>query len=159
LLPNLGAFLGPGFGLSATAIGLVYALVGGAFAVASVAAGKRLGGMSPRVAIAAASLATAALIVPLLRVPNLALVLVLLPILAVAGAVWGVAVIMLLAAESPAGAGATMVLNGSLLNLGTAAGAVLGGILIAVAGYGALGIGFPGIALAATVLAWWPARA
>ncbi len=67
-----------------------------------------------------------------------------------------VGVTALLAAESPAGAGTTMVLNGSLINAGTAGGAALGGVLIALGGYGALGLGLPLFAFAAAALAWWP---
>lgn len=64
-----------------------------------------------------------------------------------------VAVTALLVEELPGGAATTMVLNGSVFNLGTAAGAALGGLLIAVSGYGALGVGLPAFALAAGLLA------
>jgi predicted MFS family arabinose efflux permease len=50
-----------------------------------------------------------------------------------------------------------MVLHGALVNAGAAGGAALGGLLIALGGYGALGIGLPLLAFAAAVLAWWPA--
>ena len=157
LLVYLGAFLAVTFGLQATAISLVYPLVGGAFAVGSLMAGGRLGARWPRITIAAASLAGGLLMGLMLRSPDLRLVLVLLPLLALAAAFWGVGAVAQLAAESPAEAGTTMVLNSSLLNLGAAGGAVLGGVLITVGGYAALGIGLPVVAMVASVLAWWPA--
>src|SRR5215212_989050 len=157
LLVYLGAYLAVTFGLQATAISLVYPLVGGAFAVGSLLAGGRLGARSPRTTIAAASLAGGLLMGLMLRTHELRLVLVLLPLLALAAALWGVGAVAQLAAVSPAEPGTTMVLNGSLLNLGAAGGAVLGGVLITVDGYEALGIGLPMVALVATVLAWWPA--
>jgi predicted MFS family arabinose efflux permease len=158
LFTYLGAFLGTALSLNAASIGLIYALAGGAFALGSVVAGGRLGEISPRVAIAAASFISGVLMALMLQTKNLGLILILLPVIAVAAAIWGVGVVTLLATESAAGAATTMVLNGSLLNFGAAGGAVLGGILIALGGYGALGIGFPCAALLATVLAWWPAR-
>jgi predicted MFS family arabinose efflux permease len=157
LLAYLGAFLAVAFGLHATAIGLVYPLVGGAFAAGSLVAGGPLGAGSPRTTIIAASLAGGLLMALLPRTHDLPLVLVLLPLLAVAAAAWGVGAVSQVAAESPAEAGTTMVLNGSLLNIGAAGGAMLGGMLISFGGYEALGIGLPVVAMVATVLAWWPA--
>jgi predicted MFS family arabinose efflux permease len=158
LLIYLGAFLATAFGLQPTAIGLVYPLVGGAFAVGSILAGGHLGARSPRTTIAAASLAGGLLMGLMLRTHELRLVLVLLPLLALAAAFWGVGAVTQLAAVSPAEPGTTMVLNGSLLNLGAAGGAVLGGVLITVGGYEALGIGLPVVAIVAAGLTWWPAR-
>jgi len=157
LLVYLGAFLAVTFGLQATAISLVYPLVGGAFAVGSLMAGGRLGARWPRITIAAASLAGGLLMGLMLRSPDLRLVLVLLPLLALAAAFWGVGAVAQLATESPAEAGTTMVLNSSLLNLGAAGGAVLGGVLISVGSYAALGIGLTVVAMVASFLAWWPA--
>ena len=157
LLVYLGAFLAVSFGLDPTAIGLVYPLIGGAFAVGSLVAGGRLGARAPRATITAASLAGGLLTGLLLRTHELPLVLVLLPLLALAAAFWGVGAVAQVAAESPAEAGTTMVLNSSLINLEAAGGAVLGGVLITLGGYAALGIGLPVVATVATVLAWWPA--
>jgi hypothetical protein len=78
-------------------------------------------------------------------------------VISLAASMCNVGVATLLAAEGPAGAGTTMVLNGSLINAGVAGGAALGGILVALGGYGALGLGLPLFAFAATALAWWPA--
>jgi predicted MFS family arabinose efflux permease len=122
LLVYLGAFLAVTFGLQATAISLVYPLVGGAFAVGSLMAGGRLRARWPRITIAAASLAGGLLMGLVLRTHELRLVLVLLPLLALVAAFWGVGAVAQLAAESPAEAGTTMVLNSSLLNLGAAGG-------------------------------------
>jgi predicted MFS family arabinose efflux permease len=157
LLTYLGAFLAMTFGLRPAAVGLVYPLVGAAFAVGSLVAGGRLGARSPRTTIAAASLTGGLLMGLLPRTHDLPLALVVLPLLAMAAALWSVGAVSQLAAASPAHAGTTMVLNGSLLNLGVAGGAVLGGVLITVGGYEALEIGLPVVAMVATVLAWWPA--
>jgi predicted MFS family arabinose efflux permease len=156
LVTYLGAFLAMTFGLPPAAIGLVYPLVGGAYAVGSLAAGGRLGARSPRITIGTASLAGGLLMGLMLHAHELRLVLVLLPLLALAAAFWSVGAVAHLATESPLAAGTTMVLNSSLLNLGAAAGASLGGLLITLGGYGSLGIGIPVVAMVAAVLAWWP---
>jgi predicted MFS family arabinose efflux permease len=98
------------------------------------------------------------LVGPMLWFANARVALPLLLVISLAAAMCSVGVATLLAAESPAGAGTTMVLNGSLLNAGAAGGAALGGVLIALGGYGALGIGLPLFAFAAAALAWGPAR-
>ena len=80
----------------------------------------------------------------------------LLPLSTAMASIGGVGVATLLAVESPAKAGTTMALNASLLNAGAAAGAAIGGALIAVGGYGSMGIGLPAFAFAAAIVAWWP---
>ena len=157
-LTYLGAYLSQAVGLDTRQIGVVYMLSGGGYVLGSVAAGERLGGLSPRVLVAAASAAIGLLLGPMLILTNPWVVLPLLVAGSVAAAAAGVGVTALLAAESPAGAGTTMVLNGSILNFGTAASAALGGSLIALGGYPALGVGMPVFALAAAALALWPAR-
>jgi len=54
-----------------------------------------------------------------------------------------------------------MVLNGSVLNVGAAIGLGLGGLLLAVGGYGALGVGLPLFAFfaAGLILAFRPGPA
>jgi MFS transporter, DHA1 family, inner membrane transport protein len=158
LLTYLGAFLGTAVGLSARNVGIAYALAGGGYALGSVAAGGRLGAVSPRTAVGVASLIAGVLLAPMLAAPAAWLVYPLLLAISFAGAVSSVGVVTLLAAESPAGAGTTMVLNGTVLNVGTAGGAVFCGLLIAVGGYAALAVGLPGFAVLAALLAWWPAR-
>ena len=156
LLTYLGAFLGTVVGLSPQHVGLVYALAGGAYTAGSIAAGSHLGGVSPRLVVAASSVIGGVLVAPMFLFPVPWIVLPLLLVTSLAAAICSVSVVALLADESPAGAGTTMVLNGSVLNLGTAGGAVLGGALIAFGGYVALGIGLPLFALVAAALAWWP---
>jgi predicted MFS family arabinose efflux permease len=106
--------------------------------------------------VAVSSVAAGLLIGPMLWLPNVWIVLPLLLLVSLAASMCSVAVSALLAAESPAGAGTTMVLNGSLINAGTAGGAALGGVLIALGGYGALGLGLALFAFTAAVLTWWP---
>ncbi len=157
LLTYLGAFLEDAVGLSTRQIGFVYTLAGAGFAAGTFVAGGRLGAVSPRASVALSSVAAGLLVGPMLLFANARVALPLLLVISLAAAMCSVGVTTLLAAESPAGAGTTMVLNGSLLNAGTAGGAALGGILIALGGYGALGLGLPLFAFAAAALAWWPA--
>jgi predicted MFS family arabinose efflux permease len=158
LVTYLGAFLGTTVGLSPQQVGLVYALVGGSYAIGSTVAMGRLGRIPARTMVSVSTLVSGLLVGPMLMVPKPALVLPLLLGASLAAAVCRAGVVSLLAAESPAGAGTTMLLNGSVINFGSAGGAIMGGALIALGGYGALGIGLPICAAAAAVLAWWPAR-
>ena len=156
ILTYLGAFLADEIGLSTRQAGLVYTVTGVGYAAGSVGAGRLLGRFPARPTVAAtcaggaltAGLAIAAAAawstVPLLLATS------------VLSSIAGIGIATLLATESPAGAGTTMVFNGSALNLGSAVGAALGGGLIALGGYGALGLGLPVFALAAAVLAGWP---
>jgi predicted MFS family arabinose efflux permease len=157
LLTYLGAFLAEAVGLSTQQVGFAYTLAGGGYAAGTFVAGGRLGAVSPRMSVAVSSVAAGLLIGPMLWLPNVWIVLPLLLLISLAASMCSVAVSALLAAESPAGAGTTMVLNGSLINAGTAGGAALGGVLIALGGYGALGLGLALFAFTAAVLTWWPA--
>ncbi len=157
LLTYLGAFLAEAVGLSTQQVGFAYTLAGGGYAAGTFVASGRLGAVSPRMSVAVSSVAAGLLIGPMLWLPNVWIVLPLLLLVSLAASMCSVAVSALLAAESPAGAGTTMVLNGSLINAGTAGGAALGGVLIALGGYGALGLGLALFAFTAAVLTWWPA--
>lgn len=157
LLTYLGAFLGDAVGLSTREVGFVYTLAGVGYAAGTFVAGGRLGAVSPRASVAVSSVAGGLLVGPMLWFPSVWVVLPLLLPISLAASMCSVGVSALLAAESPAGAGTTMVVNGSLINAGTAGGAALGGVLIALGGYGALGLGLPLFAFAAAALAWWPA--
>jgi predicted MFS family arabinose efflux permease len=159
LLTYLGAFLGEAVGLSTRQIGFFYTLAGGGYAAGSLVAGGRLGAVSPRASVVVSSVAGGLLVGPMLWLASAWVALPLLLLLGLAASVCNVGAAALLAAESPAGAGTTMVLTGSLINAGAAGGAALGGVLIALGGYGALGIGLPLLAFAAAALAWWPAAA
>ncbi len=156
LLTYLGAYLGTAVGLSPWHVGLVYTLAGAAYALGSVVAGSRIGARSPRGLVGLSNVIAALVLAPLMLLATPAFVLPLLFVACLAASICGVGVVALLAVESPAAAAATMVLNGAFLNVGTAAGAVLGGTLIALGGYGALGIGLAGFALLAAVMAWRP---
>lgn len=157
LITYIGAYLGDDRGLTTEQIG-VYYMIGGTGATAGgFAAGTRLIGGSPRRVIALANL-LGGLLAGAVLWSSPALVLVLLPLAAAMSSIASVGVASLLAVESPAQAGTTMALNASLLNAGAAAGAALGGVLIALSGYKAMALGLPVFALAAAVLALWPAR-
>jgi predicted MFS family arabinose efflux permease len=108
--------------------------------------------------IAATNLCGGILLGVFLWVASPVVALGVLPVIAGLAAVGGVSVTSLLSTTSPAQAGTTMALNASLLNAGAAIGAAVGGLLIALGGYGALGIGFPAFAATAAILALWPRR-
>ena len=154
----LGAYLGDELGLSTRQVGFVYMLGGSGSTLGSFIAGTRLLRTSARTVVAVTNLAGGTLIALVLWSSSTTLVLILLPLATMLASIGGVAVASLLAVESPAQAGTTMALNASLLNGGAAAGAALGGALIALGGYHAMAIGLPLFALAAAILAWWPAK-
>jgi predicted MFS family arabinose efflux permease len=62
----------------------------------------------------------------------------------------------LISTVTPGEQGTTMLLNSSVINFGTAIGAALGGGLIALGGYGALGLGLSIFAVIGAVLVLWP---
>jgi predicted MFS family arabinose efflux permease len=66
-----------------------------------------------------------------------------------------VATSTLLTEETPAGRATTMVLNRSAISLGTALGSAVGGLLLAVSGYGALGLSALAWCCAGAGLTWW----
>lgn len=69
--------------------------------------------------------------------------------------VYLVTLVTLLTNESPAGRATTMLLNGSAFSFGSAIGSSVGGLLLAVGGYGALGVSIPAFCCAGAALAWW----
>lgn len=158
LITYLGAFLGTAVGLSPQQVGIVYALVGGSYAIGSTMAMGRLGRVPARTLVSISTLISGMLVGPMLMVSAPIIVVPLLLGASLASAICRAGVVSLLAAESPAAAGTTMLLNGSVINFGSAGGAIMGGALIALGGYGALGIGLPVCAAMAAMLAWWPAR-
>lgn len=152
-----GAFLGDELDFNTRQVGFVYTLGGAGSAIGSFVAGTRLIVMKPHKLAVWTNIAGGVLLVPLLWSATPWVTLPVLPLVGFAASLGGVAIATLLAAESPANAGTTMALNGSLLNTGAAAGAALGGAFIALGGYGGLALGLPVFALAAALLAWWPA--
>jgi len=154
MLTYLGAFLTDAFGFGPGRVGLSYMAAGAGAFLGSLAAAGRLGRIQPRPLVAAATAAQGLLFGAVFALPLGAVAAVsLLPLAAFGATVAFVGVATLLADETPGGAATTMVLNGSVFNLGTAAGAALGGLLIALGGYGALGIGLPAFVLMASLLA------
>jgi len=159
MLTYLGAFLTDTFGFGPGQVGLAYMTAGAGAFLGGLAAAGRLGRVRPR-PLAAAATAVQGLLFGAVFALSLDAVAVvsLLPLAAFGGTIAFVGVVTLLADETPGGAATTMVLNGSVFNLGTAAGVALGGVLIALGGYGALGIGLPVFALVASLLALVHAR-
>ncbi len=161
IVSYLGAFLTEERDLGPEKVSVAYLLVG-VGAVGGSLAAARLGALSPRWVVAAASLALALLCgaVFLARLNALATI-ALVPLCAVAASVAGVGVALLLADETSTAAAPIMVLNGSVLNVGAAIGLGLGGLLLAVGGYGALGVGLPLFAFfaAGLILAFRPGPA
>jgi MFS transporter, DHA1 family, inner membrane transport protein len=155
LVTYIGAYLGDERGLSTSEIGFFYMLGGAGSTIGSVAAGTRLMATAPRPVIAVANVA-GGLLVGLILWSSTEVIVVLLPLATALAATIGVEIASLLSVESPAKTGTTMALNASLLNVGSALGAGLGGALLALGGYGAMGVGLPVFALLAAILALWP---
>jgi len=156
LVTYLGAYLGDELVLTTRQVGLAYMLGGTGSTIGSFIAGTRLVERQARGIVALANVGGGLLLGIILSGSSTLVTLTLLPLSTAMASIGGVGVATLLAVESPAKAGTTMALNASLLNAGAAAGAAIGGALIAVGGYGSMGIGLPAFAFAAAIVAWWP---
>ena len=156
LVTYLGAYLGDELGLTTRQVGLAYMLGGTGSTIGSFIAGTQLVERQARGIVALANVGGGLLLGIILSGSSTVVALTLLPLSTAMASIGGVGVATLLAVESPAKAGTTMALNASLLNAGAAAGAAIGGALIAVGGYGSMGIGLPAFAFAAAIVAWWP---
>ncbi|MEJ7901339.1 MAG: hypothetical protein WKF63_05795, partial [Thermomicrobiales bacterium] len=156
LLTYLGAYLGDELGLTTRQVGLAYMLGGTGSTIGSFIAGTRLMERRAREIVALANVCGGLLLGVMLSGSSPLVAFTLLPCTAAMASIGGVGVATLLAVESPAKQGTTMALNASLLNAGASGGAAIGGVMIAVGGYGLMGIGLPTFALAAAVVAWWP---
>lgn len=156
LVTYLGAYLGDELGLTTRQVGLAYMLSGTGSTIGSFIAGTRLVERQARGMVALANVGGGLLLGIILSGSSTLVAFTLLPLSTAMASIGGVGVATLLAVESPAKAGTTMALNASLLNAGAAAGAAIGGALIAVGGYGSMGIGLPAFAFAAAIVAWWP---
>jgi len=156
LVTYLGAYLGDELSLTTRQVGLAYMLGGTGSTIGSFIAGTRLVERQARGIVALANVGGGLLLGIILSGSSTLVTLTLLPLSTAMASIGGVGVATLLAVESPAKAGTTMALNASLLNAGAAAGAAIGGALIAVGGYGSMGIGLPAFAFAAAIVAWWP---
>ncbi len=156
LVTYLGAYLGDELGLTTRQVGLAYMLGGTGSTIGSFIAGTRLVERQARGMVALANVGGGLLLGIILSGSSTLVAFTLLPLSTAMASIGGVGVATLLAVESPAKAGTTMALNASLLNAGAAAGAAAGGALIAVGGYGSMGIGLPAFAFAAAIVAWWP---
>lgn len=156
LVTYLGAYLGDELGLTTQQVGLAYMLGGTGSTIGSFIAGTRLVERQARGIVALANVGGGLLLGIILSGSSTLVALTLLPLSTAMASIGGVGVATLLAVESPAKAGTTMALNVSLLNAGAAGGAAIGGALIAVGGYGSMGIGLPAFAFAAAIVAWWP---
>lgn len=155
LLTYLGAFLDEELGLGTRRVGLAYMVAGGAYFLASLAAGGPLARLPARPLLAGGNAVMALLIglvySSVLGVPGTVAILA---IACAAGAIGWVGLAALLTAESPAGTGTTMTLNSALFNLGAAGGGAAGRLLLATGGYGALALGLPAFGLVSALLAW-----
>ncbi len=130
-------------------------LLGGAYFLASLAAGGPLARLPARPLLAGGN-AIMALLIGLVFSSTLGVpgTVAILAIARAAGAIGWVGLAALLTAESPAGMGTTMTLNSALFDLGAAGGGAAGGLLLATGGYGALALGLPAFGLVSALLAW-----
>ena len=115
-----------------TAVGLV---------PGTLAVGGRLGRLPLRPLLVGSQLGLGLLMAAALTLPLPGAVAV--GLMTLAGVMAGAGLVAsstLLTEETPAGRATTMVLNRSAISLGTALGSATGGLLLAVSGYGALGL-------------------
>lgn len=153
MIGYFGAFLGNELELGSAWIGVAYMLGGGGYLIGSLAAGRTLERLSPRLVIGVSNIDVAiALFGMFVLSRNPVVAVALLIVASVGGALCFVGTVTLLQAESAAGAGTTMALNGALMNLGSAGGGAIGGVMLAMGGYQALGLGLPLFAILALFL-------
>lgn len=159
MLTYMGAMLADEFGLSTGEIGLVYMLGGSGYFAGSLVAGNLLARLPARRLVAVSNVLMALLLlVAFAAVLDTPFTIGLITLAAFAAAVGWVSLTTLITEETPAGASTTMVLNMALFNVGVSAGAGLGGILLALGGYGAVGLVLTLVGLVSAVLVWSPAR-
>lgn len=160
LITYLGAFLAETLGLNAGQVGLVYMVAGAGSMVGSLAAGSLLNGVPGRLLMVIGFLGIALCLgLALSSQFSPELTIALLTAAAALAGIEGVAMTTVLSMETPVGAGATMSLRSSLFNLGAAGGSAIGGVLLALGGFGAVGIGLPLFGIAAALLVWSSRRA
>ena len=144
----MGAFFVERYGFSTQQVGWTYTVVGLALFSGALIAGGRLGRIAPRrLVIATSALMGFVLAAPLLLPVGPAAAIGLLIVNCLLGSTGGVIGTLLLVSETPGGRATTLTLNQAGMSLGTALGSSLGGLLIALGGYGALGVGVPALSL------------
>ncbi|MFW6074794.1 MAG: MFS transporter [Chloroflexota bacterium] len=157
ILTYVGAYLGDELGISTREIGWSFMVGGSGYFIGTKLAGTRLGEVNLRVLVGLSSIAMGTFISLAVTMPvGAAGAVGFLTIGAIAGGLGFVGLITLVSAESPAGQGTTMSLNSAMFMLGSSFGGLLGGLLIAVGGYGALGVGLLGFSIVSTSLVWQP---
>ena len=156
MLTYLGAFFVQQHGFTTQQVGWAYMLTTLGVVPGTMAVGGRLGRLPLRPLLVGSQLALGLLIVAALTLPAPGVVAV--GLMTLAGFVAGVGLVAtstLLTEETPAGRATTMVLNRSAISLGTALGSAAGGLLLAVSGYGALGLSALVWCGASAGLTWW----
>jgi predicted MFS family arabinose efflux permease len=151
----LGAFYDERYGFTTQQIGWVYVVPGITLFAGSLVAGGRAGTLSLRPLLVLTRVVAGVAIAGVLMLPIPALVGV--GLLAVQGLATGIAnvfVVLLLLRESPAGRATTITLNTVGLSLGTALGSMLGGLVLAVTGFGAIGITALALSVLSGALVW-----
>ncbi|HUG15085.1 MAG TPA: MFS transporter [Thermomicrobiales bacterium] len=149
----LGAFYNDRHGFTIQQIGWVYLVVGGALLLGNLAVGGRLGTLPLRPLAIACRVVTALAIGGLFILPLPALAGI--ALLVAQGASTGVASIaitLMLTRESPARRATTLTLNTAVLSLGTALGSALGGLLLALGGYGLVGMFAMAFAISSAIM-------
>ena len=157
LLTYLGAFLGDTLGLGVREIGWGYMLGGAGYFVGTKLAGARLGGLDLRLLYGASTMLMGVLLglAFILPADGVRIAVALTLAAAFSGIGW-VTLVTLMSSETPAGQASTMSLNAVLFALGSGLGGFAGGALLALDGYGALGLGFLLFGGASGLLIWHP---
>ena len=149
----IGAFYIDALGYSIGEVSAAYLCGGGGFFIGTTLAGGRLGSANLRYVFAASAVVVGLALGAHYGLPlGVYLPPVLMGVVGVAGGFTVVALNTLLATESQAGPGTTMLLRGAVGDSSAALGAVICGLLIAVGGFGTLGVALPAFTIAAALV-------
>jgi DHA1 family inner membrane transport protein len=152
----LGAFTVQQHGFTTQQVGWAYMVTALGIIPGTLAVGGRLGRLPLRPLLVSSELGLGLLMAAGLTLPVPGAVAVgLMTLAGVMAGVRQVASSTLLTEETPAGRATTMVLNRSAISLGTALGSAMGGLLLAVSGFGALGLSALLCCCASAGLVWW----
>lgn len=152
----LGAFYVQRHGFTTQQAGWAYMLAALGVVPGTLAIGGRLGRLPLRPLLVGSRLVTGVLQAAALMLPVTSVVAVGLMMLSAVVTGMGVVVTStLLTSETPGGRATTMGLNQAAISLGTALGSALGRLLLALSGYGALGLSALLWCCASAGVVWW----
>lgn len=159
MLTYIGAFATDELDASVRLTGFLWLMISPGFMVGSLLVGGRLRRVNPRGAFALTTTAMGALIgLTFVTQPPIPATFALLFVISLFGGIAEVAAAGIVSSETPAPQGATMSLHSSVLRFGTATGAMVGGGLLAIGGFGLLGLGLPIVGAIGGTVGWLSGR-